>query len=179
MADRSDDSFAAELLGTDVLVGVTMVDHAGRVMERRQFHGQVIRASAEDGVTLVDAEGSEHWLPLDPEAYEPAEPGECLRVSRKIWRCRSAVSPGVGNLRQEHSGEEERKEGRYHCGSASTVPAGNAGRVRGCTTEVEAKGRSLEVGVESQTNPRTACNAQGSKIEPLVIRREEGAAVTG
>jgi hypothetical protein len=30
MAERSDDQFAAELLGTDVLVGVTMVDHTGR-----------------------------------------------------------------------------------------------------------------------------------------------------
>jgi hypothetical protein len=76
MADQSDDQFAAELLGTDVLVGVTMVDHAGRVKERRQFHAQVVQASAEDGVTLVDSEGGEHWLPLDPEAYEPAEPGE-------------------------------------------------------------------------------------------------------
>jgi hypothetical protein len=43
MADQSDDRFAAELLGTDVLVGVTMVDHAGKVKERRQFHGQVCR----------------------------------------------------------------------------------------------------------------------------------------
>jgi hypothetical protein len=76
MADQSDDQFAAELLGTDVLVGVTMVDHAGRVKERRQFHAQVVQASAEEGVTLVDSEGGEHWLPLDPEAYEPAEPGE-------------------------------------------------------------------------------------------------------
>jgi hypothetical protein len=46
------------------------------VTERRQFHGQVVHASAEDGVTLVDTDGGEHWLPLDPEAYEPAEPGE-------------------------------------------------------------------------------------------------------
>ena len=76
MGDRSDDQFAAELLGTDVLVGVTMVDHAGRVQERRQFHAQVVKASVEDGVTLVDRDGQEHWLPLNREAYEPAEPGE-------------------------------------------------------------------------------------------------------
>ena len=76
MGDRSDDQFAAELLGTDVLVGVTMVDHAGRVKERRQFHAHVVQASVEDGVTLVDTEGGEHWLPLDPAAFEPAEPGE-------------------------------------------------------------------------------------------------------
>src|SRR5688572_33026182 len=85
MGDRSDDQFAAELLGTDVLVGVTMVDHAGRVQELRQFHGQVVEASAEDGVTVVDTEGGEHWLPLDREAYEPAEPGEYkLRSTGKV-----------------------------------------------------------------------------------------------
>jgi len=99
MADQSDDQFAAELLGTDVLVGVTMVDHAGRVKERRQFHAQVVQASAEDGVTLVDSEGGEHWLPLDPEAYEPAEPGEYeLRSTGQVvvdptWLTKWIVSP--------------------------------------------------------------------------------------
>jgi hypothetical protein len=99
MDDPSDDQFAALLLGTDVLVGVTMVDHAGRVKERRQFHGQVVQASVEDGVTLVDAEGGEHWLPLDPLAYEPAEPGEYeLRATGQIvvdptWLTKWIVSP--------------------------------------------------------------------------------------
>ena len=99
MADHSDDQFAAELLGTDVLVGVTMVDYAGKVQERRQFHGKVVQASVEDGVTLVDADGEEHWLPLDREAYEPAEPGEYeLRSTGKIvlhptWLTKWIVSP--------------------------------------------------------------------------------------
>src|SRR5262245_36010385 len=99
MADQSDERFAAELLGTDVLVGVTMVDHAGKVQERRQFHGQVVQASAADGVTLVDADGDEHWLPFDPAAYEPAEPGEYeLRSTGQIvvdptWLTKWIVSP--------------------------------------------------------------------------------------
>jgi len=99
MGDRSDDQFAAALLGTDVLVGVTMVDHAGRVKELRQFHAQVVHASVENGVTLVDTEGGEHWLPLDPEAYEPAEPGEYkLRSTGQVvvdptWVTKWIVSP--------------------------------------------------------------------------------------
>ena len=99
MADQSDDRFAAELLGTDVLVGVTMVDHAGKVKERRQFHGQVVQASPADGVTLVDSDGEEHWLPFDPAAYEPAEPGEYeLRSTGQIvvdptWLTKWIVSP--------------------------------------------------------------------------------------
>src|SRR5262245_20567575 len=99
MGDQSDDGFAAELLGTDVLVGVTLVDHAGRVTDRRHFHGKVVRASVEDGVTLVDAEGDEHWLPLSREAYEPAEPGEYeLRSTGQVvvhptWLTKWIVTP--------------------------------------------------------------------------------------
>jgi hypothetical protein len=63
-------------LGTHVLAGISDLDRAGKVVARRQFHGTVIRASADDGVTVVDADGREHWLPLDREAYEPADPGE-------------------------------------------------------------------------------------------------------
>ena len=99
MADSSDEQFAAELLGTDVLVGVTLVDHAGRVKERRQFHARVVEASVEDGVTLVDTDGCEHWLPLDRAAYEPAEPGEYeLRSTGQIvvdptWLTKWIVKP--------------------------------------------------------------------------------------
>ena len=81
------------------IVGVTMVDHAGKVKERRQFHGQVVQASAADGVTLVDSDGGEHWLPFDPAAYEPAEPGEYeLRSTGQIvvdptWLTKWIVSP--------------------------------------------------------------------------------------
>ena len=75
-ATEDDEDFAAELLGTYVLVGVTEVDHAGRVLAQRQFHGRVVRASAKEGVILVDREGREHWIPLHRDAYEPAEPGE-------------------------------------------------------------------------------------------------------
>jgi hypothetical protein len=99
MEDQSDDRFAAELLGTDVLAGVTMVDHAGRVTERLQFHGRVVEASLEDGVTLVDDAGDEHWLPFDRAAYEPAEPGEYeLRSTGQVvvdptWLTKWIVSP--------------------------------------------------------------------------------------
>ena len=75
MGDGSDEGFAAELIGTHVLVGLTDVDHAGNVIEKRQFHGKVVRASAEKGVILVDGNGEEHWVPLQRDAFTPAEPG--------------------------------------------------------------------------------------------------------
>ena len=76
MGDGSDEEFAAELIGTHLLVGLTNVDHAGNVIDKRQFHGKVVRASVAEGVTLVDGEGQEHWVPLQRDAFEPAEPGE-------------------------------------------------------------------------------------------------------
>jgi hypothetical protein len=72
----ADEEFAAELLGTHLLVGVTHVDHGGRVLDQQQFHGTVIRASVSGGVTLRDPQGGEHWVPLIRDAFQPAEPGE-------------------------------------------------------------------------------------------------------
>jgi hypothetical protein len=76
-----------------------MVDHAGKVKERRQFHGQVVQASAADGVTLVDSDGASTGCPFDPAAYEPAEPGEYeLRSTGQVvvdptWLTKWIVSP--------------------------------------------------------------------------------------
>jgi len=76
MTDGSDEGFAAELVGTHLLVGLTHLDHAGNVLHKEQFHGTVIRASVEEGVILVDAEGKQHRVPLDRDAFRPADPGE-------------------------------------------------------------------------------------------------------
>jgi hypothetical protein len=74
--DVADEEFAAELLGTHLLVGITRLDQAGQVLEKQQFHGMVVRASVSEGVTLRDSQGREHWVPLRRDAFEPAEPGE-------------------------------------------------------------------------------------------------------
>lgn len=59
-----------------VLAGITKVDHAGNVVEQRQFHGRVARASTAEGVILQTASGEEIWLPPDFDSYHPADPGE-------------------------------------------------------------------------------------------------------
>lgn len=103
MTDEYEESFAAELVGTHVLAGVTEMDHAGRVVRQRQFHGTVVRASAREGVILVDREGREHSLPLDRQAYEPAEPGEYrLRSTGEVvvdptWLTTWTVQPREGH----------------------------------------------------------------------------------
>src|SRR4051812_15521593 len=75
MADTSNADFAADLIGTHLVVGITHVDHAGNAVSHEQFHGQVNRASVAEGVVLVDSAGKEHWVPLDREAFRPADPG--------------------------------------------------------------------------------------------------------
>jgi hypothetical protein len=46
------------------------------VLEQRQFHGTVVRASVRDGVIVLDPDGREHWVPLCRDAFRPADPGE-------------------------------------------------------------------------------------------------------
>lgn len=70
------DRFAAELLGTYVLAGVTDVDRAGVVVGHWQVHGRVIQVDEAKGVVVRTASGAEHWLPPDPDSYTPADPGE-------------------------------------------------------------------------------------------------------
>ena len=85
MSDDFDVNTGPELLGTHVLVGITRIDHAGRVVEQSQFHGTVVRATVADGVVIVNAAGKELTLPPDSRAFEPAEPGEyCLRSSDEV-----------------------------------------------------------------------------------------------
>jgi hypothetical protein len=76
MKEEFDDQFAAELLGTYVLAGVTDVNYAGAVIRHWQVHGRVIRADADSGVIIETPEGKEQWLPPDPPSYIPADPGE-------------------------------------------------------------------------------------------------------
>ena len=76
MRDDFDSSTGPELLGAHVLVGITRIDRAGRVVEQSQFHGTVVRATVADGVVIVNAAGKELTLPPDSRAFEPAEPGE-------------------------------------------------------------------------------------------------------
>ena len=65
------------MVGQSVLVGVTYVDEAGEILERVQFHGVIEQAGSEDGFAIRRADtGRLEWLPPDPAAFQPADPGE-------------------------------------------------------------------------------------------------------
>jgi hypothetical protein len=61
------------LIGKQLLVGITLRDRDGVVLERRQFFGAVTEVV--DGVVVLMHAGGETLLPADPVAYEPARPG--------------------------------------------------------------------------------------------------------
>ena len=66
-----------ELIGKRVLVGLTIQDHNGKLIERRQFLGTIVRADEEEGVVLTMAGSTEEFrLPPNPGAFRKAEKGE-------------------------------------------------------------------------------------------------------
>ena len=70
------DEDAAGLVGRHMLVGLTYLDAADNVVERRQLHGRVLRASQQEGIVLQLESGDEFALPADLDAIRPADPGE-------------------------------------------------------------------------------------------------------
>jgi hypothetical protein len=62
------------LIGKRLLVGITIRDRDGAIIERRQFHGPVTEVA--DGVVVVaQQDGPDTMLPADPGAFEAARPG--------------------------------------------------------------------------------------------------------
>jgi hypothetical protein len=74
-----DRGLARELMGKHVLVGVTTLDHKGKLIEHKQFHGTVTRADPRDGFRLAllgEREEQFESLPPDTRAFVKARPGE-------------------------------------------------------------------------------------------------------
>ena len=83
-----DHSLGRELIGKHVLVGLTVLDHRGKLVEHKQFHGKVTQADPRDGfrvALLGEREGQFEWLPPDTRAFEKARPGEYrLKVTGEV-----------------------------------------------------------------------------------------------
>ena len=66
-------------MGKHVLVGVTALDHKGKLVEHKQFYGKVTQADPREGFRvelLGEAEGRVEWLPPDTRPFQKARPGE-------------------------------------------------------------------------------------------------------
>jgi hypothetical protein len=66
----------ADMVGKRLLAGITYLDDAGEVVDRLQFAGTVL---AVEPLVAIDRAGDDEpfTLPPDPDAYDPAGPGEC------------------------------------------------------------------------------------------------------
>jgi hypothetical protein len=71
-----DDELAQRLIGKHVLIGITVVEHDGTFVERRQMHGDVTQADRRGIVVRLRGSGEEHNLPPDPSQFQEAPPGE-------------------------------------------------------------------------------------------------------
>lgn len=63
-----------DLLGRTLLVGITVLDASGEIMERAEVFGVVV--CVDPAVVLRRRDEDDLELPPEPEAYEPAAPGE-------------------------------------------------------------------------------------------------------
>jgi hypothetical protein len=72
----SRDARLAALVGKRILVGYTLLDAGGGVVERRQVSGLIVAATARDGIEIDrDDNAGPFLLPPDPDAVHPAPPG--------------------------------------------------------------------------------------------------------
>ena len=72
-----DEEEAKAIIGKHLLVGVTRRNRNEEVTGVEQFHGEIIRASREEGIILrLSGSGEERWVPPDLSRLEQADPGE-------------------------------------------------------------------------------------------------------
>jgi hypothetical protein len=71
-----DEEEVKAIIGKHLLVGVTHRNHNDEVTSLEQFHGEIIRASREEGIILrLSGSDNERWVPPDLSRIEPATPG--------------------------------------------------------------------------------------------------------
>jgi len=77
---------AKKYIGKHLLVGITYLDHEQNFVERKQFHGHVVRINEDEGIVIsLDGAKKEFKLPPDLNALQEAPKGEYrLRASGEI-----------------------------------------------------------------------------------------------
>jgi hypothetical protein len=99
-----DDEEAEILIGKHLLVGVTHRNHADEITDVEQFHGEIVRATREEGIVLrLAASGEERRLPPDLSRLEQAAPGNYrLKASGEVVENPDFVSTWTVYPSKEH-----------------------------------------------------------------------------
>jgi len=72
-----DTELAASYLGKHLLIGMTYLDHDGKFIEQKQFHGQIVRINEHEGIVIqLHNSDAEFKLPPDINSLKAAPPGE-------------------------------------------------------------------------------------------------------
>jgi hypothetical protein len=81
-----DQALAASYIGKHLLVGVTYLDHNEHMLEKEQFHGDIVRINEHEGIVIkLRDSGNEFKLPPQVETLRPASPGEYqLRATGEV-----------------------------------------------------------------------------------------------
>ncbi|MBC9071768.1 hypothetical protein IAI53_07290 [Thauera sp. CAU 1555] len=99
-----DDEEAKALIGKHLLVGVTHRNHADEIIGMEQFHGEIVRATRDEGIVLrLEASGEERLLPPDLSRLEQAAPGNFrLKASGEVVENPDFVSTWTVYPPKEH-----------------------------------------------------------------------------
>lgn len=81
-----DQLLAASYIGKHLLIGVSYLDHNERLLEQKQFHGDIVRINDHEGIVIkLRDSGNEYTLPPDIDALRPAPVGEYrLRATGEV-----------------------------------------------------------------------------------------------
>ena len=80
MNDAWDNEKAADLVGADIIIGITYCDPTGKPEEQVQAYGVILSANKENGIEIkcsgTQWNGETIMFPPDLASIQPAPPGE-------------------------------------------------------------------------------------------------------
>lgn len=70
-----DQKKAKNMIGKYVIVGITRLNTNEELLGTEEVHGEIIKVSQEDGLTILQSDGSKFNLPPLLDCYQEADPG--------------------------------------------------------------------------------------------------------
>jgi hypothetical protein len=178
-----------DLVGLDILVGLTYFDDAGQVLRQEQFHGTIEEANRSTTWVRPDDGGDRRWVPTDLAAFRPA-PGSTYRLvsTDRVVTDPTLLTSWMFTVQRDEEGQEYYEAEPNHAPlSQSRVPqewdltyAIDEGRIRR-TIEMfgdEYIGRTLLLGV-TYTGPDGELRRQEQLVGTImVVDFDEGIVVS-